>query len=88
MIRYGRSDCKHEWVYRLGGRESSCTPLICKHCGAFACTCDLKGMVPFNQRTFKDFFRNGLEPSSNINGRWNNPFVNSDYFSEEVNNEA
>jgi len=70
-IRYGRADCNHKWRYRKDGHEEECGPAICIKCGAFGCFCDVdRDKVP------KDiFFDEGEDGDANINGRWENPYV-------------
>ena len=71
MIRYGKNNCEHEWVYRNDGYEEYCIPVICKKCGAFGCGCNLNDSVTIND----DFFTNGLNSFDNVNNSWVNPYI-------------
>lgn len=53
---------------RSDGWEEGCVPAICKKCGAFGCAC--------NSQTQKDiFFSDSYTSNANINGKWENPYV-------------
>jgi hypothetical protein len=71
MIRYGRSDCEHVWIYRKDGWEEECMPIICRKCGAFGCYCDAR------EKGFScdDVKKEKLNGDANINGEWINPYV-------------
>jgi len=69
MIRYGRKNCKHVWRYRKDGYEEYCSPVICKECGAFGCSCDVK---PCNNT---ELFSEEFNSNANINGKWKNPYM-------------
>ena len=71
MIRYGREDCEHIWVYRDFGWEEECMPVICKECGAFGCLCDARK----DGFTFEEVNNERFVASYNINGKWINPYV-------------
>ena len=68
-VRYGKEDCKHDWVYRKDGYEEGCCPAICRKCGAFGCACDSWGVKK------KYFFDNAIKSTDNIGGKWENPYV-------------
>lgn len=71
MARYGRPDCKHDWVYRVDGYVEQCVPAICRECGAFGCMCDMGE----NRKPWEEFKAQELAGDINVNGRWVNPYV-------------
>jgi len=73
MAHYGRSDCKHDWVYHEDGYVEGCVPAICKKCGAFGCMCDMGE----NRKPWEEFCVMGLKANANPNGKWLNPCVKS-----------
>lgn len=78
-IRYGRTDCNHDWVYRKFGYEEQCAPIVCTICGAFGCACDDLGLRlsdgSFNEEKWDDMRRREVAGNANTSGRWNNPYV-------------
>jgi hypothetical protein len=70
VLRYGREDCKHQ-LRASNGFEEYCISAICIDCGAIGCLCDAqragvsKGI----------FFEKKYEIDANINGKWENPYV-------------
>jgi len=72
MVYYGRNDCDHQWRYRKKGLEEGCIPAICIECGAFGCACDADA----KDVSKEIFFENGgYKSDENINGNWENPYV-------------
>lgn len=68
-LRYGRSNCCHDWVSRSNAneREDGLIPGVCSACGAFA---------DFKQEDLEDVFDGDPLPSNaNPNESWENPFV-------------
>ncbi|PIT88569.1 MAG: hypothetical protein COU29_02200 [Candidatus Magasanikbacteria bacterium CG10_big_fil_rev_8_21_14_0_10_36_32] len=70
-VRYGKSDCEHDWVFRQDGYEEGCVPIICLKCGAFGCLCNFPGPRP----PAEEFFDRGVKSNTNSNGNWENPYV-------------
>lgn len=70
-MRYGRRDCNHDWHPRLDGWEEYCTAVICIHCGAFGCGCD----IPFDRDRKNIFNKPSVDPGANIGGGWANPYI-------------
>lgn len=79
MIRYGKKDCEHVWVYREEGYEEQCVAVICKECGAFGCGCD-DDVPKHTGDKWDDFISNGLKAEANPNGNWVNPYVEKTAF--------
>lgn len=72
-IRYGRKNCKHEFVFRKDGYEEYCSPVVCIKCGAFGCECDIEKTSRPSPSLSK---KNGVNGNANTNGKWKNPYVN------------
>ena len=73
--RYGRENCPHDWVPREDGYEEYCTAAVCSECGAFGCLHDVEESEGRNV-TYKGFMsRKPLRGDANINGRWENSYV-------------
>jgi hypothetical protein len=69
-IRYGRKDCDH--ILRASnGYEEYCSAAICIKCGAMGCFCDAKRTGVSKEVFFKEKY----EIDANINGKWENPYV-------------
>jgi len=83
MIRYGRKNCKHDWVNRTDGYEEQCGAAVCLKCGAFTCWCEpLKeyhGIGWFDEVGLelkkKVMIARGVAGNANTNGKWKNPYV-------------
>jgi len=70
VLRYGREDCKHE-LRDSNGYEEYCSSAICIECGAMGCLCDARRAGVSD----KVFFERKYKIDANINGKWENPYV-------------
>lgn len=78
VLRYGRKDCKH--VLRASnGNEEYCASAICIECGAIGCLCDAERTGVSKEV----FFEKKYEITANINGKWENPYVEEEKLIEE-----